>query len=156
MKAYAQFDPEVGYAQGMNIIAANILVNLNPQNDKEFNDLEFITEYEEQAFWILVFIMQCKEWRQFFLPGTPGIFTKLEKFKNILKTKLDYVYQHFDFLDVDFQLCFGTYFFTLLLYQTPQKFSKRFLDLFLLEGELALFGVLINMIKLCAEQITKI
>jgi hypothetical protein len=34
LRAYSNLDPEVGYTQGMNYIAAALLVCLNPENDK--------------------------------------------------------------------------------------------------------------------------
>ena len=33
--AYANFDPEVGYTQGMNYIVGALLLCLNPTNDKD-------------------------------------------------------------------------------------------------------------------------
>jgi len=35
LRAYSNLDPEVGYTQGMNYIAAALLVCLNPENDKK-------------------------------------------------------------------------------------------------------------------------
>jgi len=34
LRAYSNLDPEVGYTQGMNYIAAALLICLNPENDK--------------------------------------------------------------------------------------------------------------------------
>ena len=34
LKAYANFDKEIGYTQGMNFIVAALLYCLNPDNDK--------------------------------------------------------------------------------------------------------------------------
>lgn len=74
LRAYSHFDKEIGYTQGMNFIAASLLVHLNPDNEKEIEEVEFINkEYEENIFWILVHIMNCKNWRILFLDGTPGI-----------------------------------------------------------------------------------
>ena len=34
LKAYANYDKEIGYTQGMNFIVASLLYCLNPNNDK--------------------------------------------------------------------------------------------------------------------------
>lgn len=34
LKAYANYDKEIGYTQGMNFIVAALLYCLNPNNDK--------------------------------------------------------------------------------------------------------------------------
>jgi hypothetical protein len=34
LRAYSNLDTEVGYTQGMNYIAAALLICLNPENDK--------------------------------------------------------------------------------------------------------------------------
>ena len=38
LRAYANFDGEVGYTQGMNFIVAGLIYCLNPNNDKESID----------------------------------------------------------------------------------------------------------------------
>ena len=34
LRAYSNFDPSLGYTQGMNFIVASLLLCLNPENDK--------------------------------------------------------------------------------------------------------------------------
>ena len=63
----------------MNYIVASLLINLNPENEKEIEDVYVIdNEYEERVFWILVHIMFEKNWRSLFLDGTPGVFKMVE------------------------------------------------------------------------------
>lgn len=51
LKAYTEYDPEIGYCQGMNFIAALLLTYI---------------PNEEDAFWSLVHIMYEKGWREIF------------------------------------------------------------------------------------------
>jgi hypothetical protein len=70
--AYSNFDPEIGYTQGMNFIVASLLIHLNPDNDKESEDYFFMDdEFESRVFWILVHIMKEKHWELLFMDGTP-------------------------------------------------------------------------------------
>lgn len=50
LKAYANFDSETGYVQGMNIIAAHIILNLDPE--LYYNTyLSFGTETVSETMW---------------------------------------------------------------------------------------------------------
>lgn len=51
LKAYSQYDQEVGYVQGMNYVGYLLL--------------KCVTD-EEDAFWCLVFVMQERGWREIF------------------------------------------------------------------------------------------
>ena len=69
----------------MSFIAGNILINLDPHNDKELFEFFVIdSNYEERVFWILVHIMLEKKWRYLMLDGTPKIYPMLEKLKGKL------------------------------------------------------------------------
>ena len=73
--AYSNFDPEVGYTQGMNFIAASLLIYLNPYNDKEFGEYDILDyEFESRVFWIFVHIMKEKRWELLFMDNTPQIY----------------------------------------------------------------------------------
>lgn len=64
--AYSNYDPEVGYTQGMNLIAGMIIVLMSIEgNDRELIDFELIEE-EEELFWMFAHIM--KNQRDVFLP----------------------------------------------------------------------------------------
>jgi hypothetical protein len=70
LHAYSAVDPEVGYSQGMNFLAAMLLLNIPD---------------EEDAFWCLVSIMMPSKgqspkmlkgrhnWRRMFTPDMQGI-----------------------------------------------------------------------------------
>jgi hypothetical protein len=58
LKAYSTYDPEIGYAQGMNFIAVVILT---------------VIPEEEDAFWAFVFVMSERGWRDIFNPKSDKI-----------------------------------------------------------------------------------
>ncbi|KAL4483879.1 hypothetical protein ABPG72_006254 [Tetrahymena utriculariae] len=156
LRAYSHFDQEIGYTQGMNFIAASLLVHLNPDNEKDL-EVQFINkEYEENTFWILVHIMQIKNWRILFLDETPGIHMMIKTLDQKMKEYIPQIFNHIADVGLDSYSCFSQYFFTILLYNAPKTVQKRILDLFLFEGEQILYSVIIKMLTLCSDIILSI
>ena len=123
LKAYANFDREIGYTQGMNFIVAALLYCLNPDNDKtssklilDFFFLKRFSEdyclmddsYEIKVFWIFVHIMHEKKWRDVFKDGTPKLLKMLENFQKLVEKELPNLNRHFNELTV-ILLNFKTY-----------------------------------------------
>ncbi|EGR28686.1 hypothetical protein IMG5_170380 [Ichthyophthirius multifiliis] len=157
LKAYAFFDPEVGYVQGMNFIVASLLIHMNPENEKEIKDVYIInSSYEENIFWMLVSIMQNKNLRILFVKNMEGIYGYIENLENILKCKVKEVYEHIKEIGLDVFTCFNQYYFTILMYNAPKTFQKRVLDLFLFKGKIILEQIIVKMLKICEEQILQI
>ncbi|EGR27308.1 Rab6 GTPase activating GAPCenA, putative [Ichthyophthirius multifiliis] len=154
LRAYSHFDKEVGYTGGMNFIVISLLLNLNPQNDREVEIID--NSFEENVFWIFVHIMLQKNWRLLFLDGTPGIFQILDKFDIKLQQELPQIRQKIIDCGLSVYICFPQYFFTILLYNSPKNFQKRVIDLFLFKGEEALMQIIINMLNFCQDIILKI
>lgn len=95
LRAYSHFDSEIGYTQGMNFIAASLLLHMNPDNEKELQEVCFIDkDYEENIFWILVHIMKEKKWRILFLDGTPGIFLMIGNLQKKMKEYIPAILNH--------------------------------------------------------------
>jgi hypothetical protein len=45
-------------------------------------------EEEENMFWVLVFIMMKKNWRELFLNGTPGIYKQVQTLEKKVESQL--------------------------------------------------------------------
>jgi len=58
LKAYANYDTEVSYVQGINYIVALMLLHI---------------EDEEQVFWCLVNLMERYAWRWLYVDGLPKL-----------------------------------------------------------------------------------
>ena len=69
LKAYANYDAEIGYIQGMNYIAALML---------------YYIDDEETVFWCLYQLMVKNSWRETFIDGMP----KLIEMNNLLENRL--------------------------------------------------------------------
>ena len=112
LRAYANFDRDIGYTQGMNFIAAAILIILHPETYKDqqssiiFLPLPFYVNlqykeyfedyaelYEEKAFWILAHFMYEKNWRSIFRDGMPKLTEMTKYFEKELSTSAPGIYQ---------------------------------------------------------------
>jgi hypothetical protein len=58
LRAYAAFDPEVSYTQGMSFIAGMFLLFLS----------------EEESFWMLVVLLYQNDFRKFYVHGMPKLY----------------------------------------------------------------------------------
>ena len=106
LNAYAHYDPEVAYGQGMNYVTANILAYTqhaelkSPKIMGNQRTMDVIVNEESwpfdevTAFYILVFIMEDKGWREIIRPGIPGLMILLETIEQCLSQDLPQVVDH--------------------------------------------------------------
>lgn len=88
--AYANFDPEVNYCQGMNMVASWLLKHL------DYNECD--------AFFFLVYICITHKWREVYKPEMTKIKEMALLLNEIISTTYPEVYEHLlktSMLDVD-------------------------------------------------------
>lgn len=79
LNAYAMYDPEIGYVQGMNFITAFII-----QHVKE----------EEDQFYFLIHIMEVLNWRSCYDDGMTNLHKLVDVMDERIKDALPEVYKH--------------------------------------------------------------
>lgn len=128
-KAYALFDEAVGYAQGMNFIAMPLLFNMS----------------EEEAFSLLVRLMNKHDLRSMFTTDMPGLHLRLYQFERILEDLEPALYCHLKRRHVGPHLYATQWFLTLFAYRFPLQLVLRVYDLILSEGLTAVlkFGIVL-------------
>ncbi|KZF19823.1 RabGAP/TBC, partial [Xylona heveae TC161] len=127
-KAYALFDDEVGYAQGMNFLAMPLLFNMP----------------EEEAFCLLVRLMNQYRLRDMFVHDMPGLHLHLYQFERLLEDLEPALYCHLHRRGVNPELYATQWFLTLFAYRFPLQLVLRVYDLVLsegLEGAILKFGI---------------
>lgn len=140
LKAFSNFDNEVGYVQGMNYIVGLML---------------FYIRDEEQVFWCLVSLMhhRSRNWRATYIDGFP----KLQSMSKILeqKIKLNYpdVLAHLDENGLQIEGTFSAFFMTLYVYKTPLEIATRLFEVFILDGDAALIKFILKSIGLRKKKI---
>jgi hypothetical protein len=128
-KAYALFDMEVGYAQGMNFLVMPLLFNMP----------------EEEAFCLLVRLMNHYHLRDAFIEGMPGLHLQLYQFERLLEDLEPALYCHLHRRGITSHLYATQWFLTLFSYRFPLQLVLRIYDLIFSEGLSAIlrFGVVL-------------
>ena len=138
LKAYALYDCEVNYAQGLNYITANLLMYIDKESD---------------CFWFLYQLMNKYQLRELFIDNTPKLSNLLHSFFKTMKIKLPGLYYYFKEIEfIKFMKgVISHYFITLFTYNVYVEFSKYVLDYFLIKNEQVLIDTLIHLIYLKEE-----
>ncbi|KAH8811574.1 rab-GTPase-TBC domain-containing protein [Xylogone sp. PMI_703] len=128
-KAYALYDEAVGYAQGMNFLIMPLLFNMP----------------EEEAFCLLVRLMNHYHLRDLFIQDMPGLHMHLYQFERLLEDFEPALYCHLHRRQVTPHLYATQWFLTLFSYRFPLQLVLRIYDLILSEGLEAIlkFGIVL-------------
>ncbi|KAM0282963.1 hypothetical protein ACHAQH_002774 [Verticillium albo-atrum] len=128
-KAYALFDEGVGYAQGMNFLVMPLLFNMP----------------EEEAFCLLVRLMNHYNLRDLFIQDMPGLHMRLYQFERLLEDFEPALYCHLHRKGISSHLYATQWFLTLFAYRFPLQLVLRIYDLILSEGLSAIlrFGIVL-------------
>ncbi|KAI1754695.1 RabGAP/TBC [Xylaria castorea] len=124
-KAYALFDEGVGYAQGMNFLIMPLLFSMP----------------EEEAFCLLVRLMNQYKLRDLFIQDMPGLHMHLYQFERILEDLEPALYCHLHRRGISPHLYATQWFLTLFAYRFPLQLVLRIYDLILSEGLSAILRV---------------
>lgn len=131
LTAFSWRNPEVGYCQAMNIVAAALL----------------IYQSEEQAFWTLNVL--CENL-------VPGYYSKTmygtlldqRVFELLVQETMPMVSDHIKKYDIQLSVVSLPWFLSLFLLSMPLVFAFRILDVFFLQGPKTLFQVALAIVKL--------
>ncbi|CAB3383117.1 Hypothetical predicted protein [Cloeon dipterum] len=124
-KAYAVYDEEVGYCQGLSFLAAALLLHMP----------------EEQAFCVLVQIMYHYKLRDLFKDGFENLNMRLYQLGRLLEDQVQDLWQHFQEKGVEEHMYGSQWFLTLFTAKFPLHLVFHILDVFLLLGTDTLFLV---------------
>lgn len=143
-KAYALFDESVGYAQGMNFLAMPLLFNVCvPASFRCITNRSQMPE--EEAFCLLVRLMNKYHLRDLFIQDMPGLHMHLYQFERLLEDLEPALYCHLHRRQVTPHLYATQWFLTLFAYRFPLQLVLRIYDLILSEGLSAIlkFGIVL-------------
>jgi len=155
LKAYAAYDPELGYTQGMNeIVGVMLMVMSNYNLSNQFQDtVQAPKSCEKNTFWILVYLMKELAYRDSFKDACPKLMENIFQFENLLREEQPDVLEHMESSGVTVHSAFTHLFLTLACQNSPVEFSVRIIDVFLLQGDKVLFDVLLKVITVCKKDI---
>jgi hypothetical protein len=137
-KAYANYDKEVSYVQGLNYIVALMLIYIQD---------------EEAVFWCLVHLMNHKNWRLVYTNNFPKLRSMCRVLEERMQHEFPRVLRHLKQNGLETEGTFSAHLMTLYVYLTPIEIATRLFELFILDGESALLQVLLRMIELKQKKI---
>jgi hypothetical protein len=138
--AYSRHNKNIGYCQGMNLIAAIGLLFLD----------------EEATFWFLYVVIEKLLPLDYFSPGLFGAQADQAVLRELLPQKLPRLSAHLDLHSIDVTLITFNWFLTLFIDAMPTESALRILDCFLMEGTKVLFRVGLGVLKVNARHLLSI
>ncbi|CDO76295.1 hypothetical protein BN946_scf184917.g11 [Trametes cinnabarina] len=124
LQAYSFKNPETGYCQAMNILAAAILIYMS----------------EEQAFWLLEVVCD-RLLPGYYSPSMHGTLLDQRVFESLVQRCLPIIHDHFQEVDVQLSVASLPWFLSLFINSMPMVFAFRIIDCFFCMGPKVLFQV---------------
>ncbi|XP_077986409.1 ecotropic viral integration site 5 protein homolog [Glandiceps talaboti] len=118
MKAYSLHDKEVGYCQGCGFIVGLLLMQMP----------------EEEAFCVLVKLMQDYRLRELFKPSMAELGLCMFQLENLIQENLPELYVHFQTQSFYTSMYASSWFLTLFTTTFSVGLSCRIMDVFISEG----------------------
>ncbi|XP_014218955.1 USP6 N-terminal-like protein [Copidosoma floridanum] len=141
LAAYSMYNMEVGYCQGMSVLAGLLLLYMD----------------EEEAFWGLSVLLTDKKYSMhgFYVDGFPKLNRYIEHYDKIMSKFLPKLKRKLDECGCDSILYALKWFFVVFQERTPVSLGLRIWDIFLLEGDRVLPAVAYTIMKMHKRQLMK-
>lgn len=138
--AYSWRNPDIGYCQGLNRLAAIALLYLD----------------QEDAFWCLVTIVEVFMPRDYYTKTLLGSQVDQRVFKDLMSEKLPRLNAHFEQYKVDYTLITFNWFLVVFVDSVASDIFFRIWDTFLYEGSKVIFRFALGLFKYKEEEILKL
>ncbi|XP_049414389.1 uncharacterized protein LOC125877112 [Solanum stenotomum] len=136
--AYSFRDSDVGYCQGLNYVAALLLL---------------VLKTEEDAFWMLAVLLENVLVNDCYTNNLSGCHVEQRVFKDLLTKKCPRVAAHLDSLEFDVSLVCTEWFLCLFSKSLPSETTLRVWDVLFYEGAKVLFHVALAIFKMNEEKL---
>lgn len=139
LRAYSVFNPEVGYCQGMGFICGLLLMYMD----------------EEDAFLMLVTLLEDYRMAGLFQPGLPLLNKYFFQLRRLIGDQLPRVSRHLQEQGVEPTMYASQWFMTVCIYKFPFESVCRIWDIFLSEGVKIVFRVALAILKISEEALLR-
>jgi hypothetical protein len=137
IKAYSLYDREVGYCQGIGFVAGLLLMHMP----------------EEEAFAVLVSIMQDYTMRELYKPDMFQLGLYIYQLECLIQEYLPDLYRHFQSEHFHASMFASSWFLTLFTTQLPLNVVSHTMDLFLSEGMEMIFRISIALLDIHQDEL---
>ncbi|XP_076048504.1 ecotropic viral integration site 5 isoform X3 [Oratosquilla oratoria] len=137
MKAYSLHDREVGYCQGSAFIVGLLLMQMP----------------EEEAFAVLVKLMQDYRLREMFKPSMAELGLCMYQLECLIQEHLPDLHAHFTSQSFHTSMYASSWFLTLFSTTLPQPLACRVMDCFLIDGIEVIFRIAVACLTLAKEDL---
>nr|GEX89128.1 hypothetical protein [Tanacetum cinerariifolium]GEX93052.1 hypothetical protein [Tanacetum cinerariifolium] len=135
---YSFRDSDVGYCQGLNYVAALLLL---------------VMKTEEDAFWMLAVLLENVLVNDCYSSNLTGCHVEQRVFKDLLKKKCPSINAHLEALEFDVSLVATEWFLCLFSKSLPSETTLRVWDVLFYEGAKVLFNVALAIFKMKEEEL---
>uniref|UniRef100_A0A8C6SS06 TBC1 domain family, member 2B n=1 Tax=Neogobius melanostomus TaxID=47308 RepID=A0A8C6SS06_9GOBI len=140
LTAFSWRNPDIGYCQGLNRLAAIALLYLD----------------QEDAFWMLIAIVEVFMPRDYYTKTLLGSQVDQRVFKDLMSEKLPRLHFHFEQHKVDFSLITFNWFLVLFVDSVVSDILFKIWDAFLYEGPKIIFRFALALFKYKEEEFLKL
>ncbi|XP_061678740.1 TBC1 domain family member 2B [Syngnathoides biaculeatus] len=138
--AFSWRNPDIGYCQGLNRLAAIALLYLD----------------QEDAFWSLIAIVEVFMPRDYYSKTLLGSQVDQRVFKDLMSEKLPRLHAHFEQHKVDFSLITFNWFLVVFVDSVVSDILFKIWDAFLYEGPKIMFRYALALFKYKEEEFLKL
>ncbi|XP_034702363.1 growth hormone-regulated TBC protein 1 isoform X1 [Vitis riparia] len=135
---YSFRDSDVGYCQGLNYVAALLLL---------------VMKTEEDAFWMLAVLLENVLVNDCYTNNLSGCHVEQRVFKDLLAKKCPRIAAHLEALEFDVSLVATEWFLCLFSKSLPSETALRVWDVLFNEGAKVLFHVALAIFKMKEEEL---
>ncbi|CAJ2633564.1 TBC1 domain family member 2A-like protein [Trifolium pratense] len=136
--AYSFRDSDVGYCQGLNYVAALLLL---------------VMKTEEDAFWMLAVLLENVLVNDCYTNNLSGCHVEQRVFKDLLAKKCPRIATHLEVLEFDVSLVTTEWFLCLFSKSLPSETTLRVWDVIFYEGAKVIFNVALAIFKMKEDQL---
>ncbi|KAL8477917.1 hypothetical protein ACS0TY_029993 [Phlomoides rotata] len=135
---YSFRDSDVGYCQGLNYVAALLLL---------------VMKTEEEAFWMLAVLLENVLVNDCYTTNLSGCHVEQRVFKDLLSKKCQRLAAHLEAMEFDVSLVCTEWFLCLFSKSLPSETTLRVWDVLFYEGAKVLFHVALAIFKMNEEEL---